>query len=72
MDVLSYALSKKYTDEQIAEQKLKVAKVEKELNDYKSVIAQANINQEAKQKASGYGIIPLPKNAANGQVSDVV
>ena len=72
MDVLSYALSKKYTNEQIAEQKLKVAKVEKELNDYKSVMAQANINQEAKQKASGYGIIPLPKNAANGQVSDVV
>lgn len=72
MDVLSYALSKKYTDEQIAEQKLKVAKVEKELNDYKSVMAQVNINQEAKQKASGYGIIPLPKNAANGQVSDVV
>lgn len=69
MDVLSYALSKKYTDEQIAEQKLKVAKVEKELNDYKSVMAQVNINQEAKQKASGYGIVSLPKNAANGQIS---
>ena len=68
MDAITYALSKKYTDKQIAEQKLKMAKVEKELNDYKSVMAQANINQEAKQSASGYGFVPLPKNAANGQV----
>jgi len=69
VDVLSYTLSKKYTNEQINEQKLKVAKLEQELNNYKSVMSQVNINQEATQKASGYGIISLPKNAANGQVS---
>ena len=51
---------------------LKVAKVEKDINDYQSTMASVNVNQEAKQKASGYGIISLPKNAANGQVSDVV
>lgn len=48
---------------------LKVAKVEKELSDYKATIAGMNPNQEPKQKVNGYGIIPLPKNAANGQVS---
>ena len=69
MDVISYALSKKYTDEKIIEQKLKVATVEKELNDYKNTLAQVNVNQEPRQSASGYGIVDLPKNAANGQVS---
>jgi hypothetical protein len=48
---------------------LKVAKVEKELNDYKATMQQVNINQEPKQKATGYGVVNLPKNAANGQVS---
>ena len=71
MDVISYALAKKHTNEKIAEQKLKVAKVEHELNDLKGVLQQVNINHEAKQKVSGYGIISLPENAANGQVSDV-
>jgi len=51
---------------------LKVAKVEKELNDYKATMQQVNINQEPKQTATGYGIVSLPKNAANGQVSAVV
>ena len=48
---------------------LKVAKVEKELNDYKATMQQVNINQEPKQKATGYGVISLPPNAANGQIS---
>ncbi len=48
---------------------LKVAKVEKELTDYQSTLAQVNINQEATQTATGYGMVSLPKNAANGQVS---
>lgn len=71
MDVLSYALSKKYTNEQINEQKLKVAKLEQELNNYKSVMSQVNVNQEATQKVSGYSVLSLPRNAANGQFSDV-
>jgi len=54
-----------------AEQKLKVAKLEQELNNYKAVMSQMNINQEATQKASGYGIISLPQNAANGQISGI-
>ncbi|MGB4387433.1 MAG: hypothetical protein WBI88_11845, partial [Caldicoprobacterales bacterium] len=51
---------------------LKVAKVEKELSDDKATMQQVNINQEPKQKATGYGVISLPPNAANGQVSGVV
>ncbi|HHY42581.1 MAG TPA: hypothetical protein GX514_07015 [Thermoanaerobacterales bacterium] len=69
MDVISYALAKKHTNEKIAEQKLKVAKVEHELNDLKGVLQQVNINHEAKQNVNGYGIVSLPENAANGQVS---
>lgn len=48
---------------------LKVAKVEKDINDYKSTLANVNVNQEAKQEVTGYGTISLPKNTANGQVS---
>lgn len=55
-----------------AEQKLKVAKLEQELNNYKAVMSQMNINQEATQKVSGYSILSLPKNAANGQVSSSI
>lgn len=51
---------------------LESAKIEKEFNDYKATLAGMNPNQEATQSVNGYGIIPLPKNAANGQVSDVV
>lgn len=76
MDVISYALSKKYTDEKCKDMedkrqqdKLKVTKVEKELNDFKNTLHQVNVNHEAKQSASGYGIISLPPNTANGQVS---
>lgn len=55
--------------EQRSQDQLKVAKVEKELSDYKAAIAGININQEAKQVVSGYGVVSLPPNAANGQVS---
>ncbi len=48
---------------------LKIAKVEQELNDYKATMQQINIHQSPTQKASGHGIVSLPKNAANGQVS---
>jgi hypothetical protein len=51
---------------------LKVAKVEKELNDYQKVMSMVNVNQEPKQKVSGYGTVSLPKNAANGQISVVL
>lgn len=51
---------------------LKVAKVEKDLNDYQKTLSQVNVNQEAKQKVSGHGTISLPKNAANGQVNAVI
>lgn len=50
---------------------LKTSKIEKELNDYKATMQQININQEPKQKTSGYGVISLPPNAAEGQVSGV-
>src|SRR5690606_3963651 len=50
---------------------LKVAKVEKELNDYKATMQQINNHQSPTQKASGHGIISLPPNAAEGQVSSV-
>lgn len=48
---------------------LKIATVEKGLNDYKSTMASVNVNQEAKQKVTGYGAISLPKNTANGQAN---
>jgi hypothetical protein len=51
---------------------LKSTTLEKELTDYKNTLAGININQEAKQSASGYGVVSLPKNCANGQVSAVV
>ena len=54
------------------EQKVKVIKVEQELNNFKTTLQQININQEAKQKVSGYDIITIPKNAAKGQVSACV
>jgi hypothetical protein len=55
--------------ENVIEQKLKIAQVEKALNDYKATLQQINVNQEATQSVTGYGIISLPPNAANGQVS---
>ena len=58
----------KYTSQRQQDQ-LKVAKVEKDINDYKQVMSQVNVNQEAKQNVSGYGVVSLPKTSANGQVS---
>ena len=55
--------------QQRQQDQLKIVQVERELSGFKEVIQQVNVNQEAKQKVSGYGIISLPKNAANGQVS---
>jgi len=55
--------------QQRSQDQLKVATVEKELNDYKKTLQQVNVNQEPRQSASGYGTVSLPKNAANGQVS---
>lgn len=63
--------SLEHYDSELKQNKVKISTVEKELNDYKRTIAGININQEAKQEASGYGIVNLPKNAANGQVSDI-
>ena len=54
---------------QRSQDQLKVAKVEKDINDYQQVMSSVNVNQEAKQNVSGYGVVSLPKNAANGQVS---
>ena len=82
MDVINYSKIKK-TEADLASHKedymqfkndstLESVKIEKELNDYKAAIAGMNPNQEPKQKVNGYGIVSLPKNAANGQVSDVV
>ena len=66
---LDYVAHKEDYIEQRQQDQLKVAKVEKELNDYKKVMSMVNVNQEAKQKATGYGVVSLPKNSANGQVS---
>ena len=82
MDVINYSKIKKvekdlakhkddYTTQRQQDQ-LKIAKVEKDINDYKQIMSQVNVNQEAKQTASGYGIVSLPKNAANGQISVTV
>ena len=61
----AYTSNKERTD-------LKIATVDKELNDFQKTLSQVNINQEAKQKITGYGVVSLPKNAANGQVSVTV
>ena len=78
MDILNYRKIKHVKHElddvkrELDEHKLKIAAVDKELDGFQKLIGGINYNQEPKQKVNGYGIIPLPKNAANGQVSDVV
>lgn len=52
--------------------KVKVASIEKELRTFKNTIANVNVNQEARQSVSGYGVVSLPKSAANGQVSSTI
>ncbi len=54
------------------ETRIKVLDVERDVSNISKVLTSLNPNQEAKQSVSGYGILSLPKNAANGQVSDVV
>lgn len=53
----------------LSETNLRIATVDKTLTDYQNTIASININNEAKQTATGYGTVSLPANAANGQVS---
>ena len=65
-EFLSHKLD--YTNQRAIDN-LKVATIDKELNDYKSTLSSVNVNQEATQTATGYGVVSLPKNAANGQVS---
>lgn len=65
LDPISYKKTKD-VDEKYA---VKTAVIEKELNDFQNTLANVNINQEAKQSVTGYGIVSLPKNCANGQVS---
>src|SRR5699024_5484011 len=67
IELLDVDLLENYQSE-VEQNKVKIATVEKELNDYKDTISNININQEAKQEVSGYGIVSLPPNAANGQV----
>ena len=67
-DPISYKKTKD-VDEKYA---VKTAVIEKELNDFQNTLANVNINQEAKQSVTGYSIVSLPKNCANGQVSAVV
>ena len=57
------------TDAQRQQDQLRVAKVEKDINDYQSTMASVNVNQEAKQSVTGHGVVSLPKNTANGQVA---
>ena len=81
MDIINYSKIKKVEADLAAHKEdymqfkndstLESAKIEKELNDYKATLAGMNPNQEPKQKVNGYGIVSLPKNAANGQVSGV-
>jgi len=59
-------------NQRIDETRVKVINVEKNISDISKALTNLNPNQEAKQSISGYGILSLPKNAANGQVSDVV
>ena len=58
-------------NQRIDETRVKVINVEKNISDISKALTNLNPNQEAKQSISGYGILSLPKNAANGQVSDV-
>ena len=67
-DPISYKKTKD-VDEKYA---VKTAVIEKELNDFQNTLANVNINQEAKQSVTGYSIVSLPKNCANGQVSATV
>jgi hypothetical protein len=49
--------------------RIKVLDVEQDVSNINKVLINLNPNHEAKQTASGYGTVTLPKNAANGQIS---
>jgi hypothetical protein len=51
--------------------RIKVLDVEQDVSNINKVLINLNPNHEAKQTVSGYGTVTLPKNAANGQFSDV-
>lgn len=72
MDIISLGAAKTYASRRAQELELRLAQVNKELNDYKATLAGMNPNQEPKEKVNGYGIVSLPENAANGQISGVV
>jgi hypothetical protein len=55
--------------QKLNETRIKVLDVEQDVSNINKVLINLNSNHEAKQTASGYGIVTLPKNAANGQVS---
>ena len=55
--------------QKLNETRIKVLDVEQDVSNISKVLTSLNPNQEAKQSVSGYGILSLPKNAANGQVS---
>ncbi len=55
--------------QKLNETRIKVLDVEQDVSNISKVLTNLNPNQEAKQSVSGYGILSLPKNAANGQVS---
>ena len=57
--------------QKLNETRIKVLDVEQDVSNISKVLTNLNPNQEPKQKAIGYGIVNLPKNAANGQVSGV-
>lgn len=49
--------------------KLKVVRLEQEVKRYKELYEQSNPTQSPRVSSVGYGVVSLPKNAANGQVS---
>lgn len=57
--------------QKVDETRIKVLDVEQDVSNISKVLINLNPNQESKQKVSGYGIVSLPKNAANGQVSGI-
>ena len=60
------------TDTELDGAKLKIINVEKDVNILQKTIESVNINQEVKQTVSGYGVVSLPKNAANGNLETVL
>src|SRR5690606_25902003 len=40
-----------------AQDRVTIAQIQQEFNAYKAIMSQINVNQEAKQQASGYGIV---------------